>query len=108
MQLISLARDLWAGRPAVPRSPLWAPLAHRFLAEHSLCCVCGKPATVVHHKKPFHLFPELELVWENLAAMDERRTFSCHLWVGHCGDFKTYRHDFEQAADLVRQGLLVV
>ena len=45
----------------------------------------------VHHVKPFHLFPDLELDAGNLITLCERGAFSCHWIVGHGGrDWRDY------------------
>jgi len=43
----------------------------------------------VHHIKPFHIEPELELEPDNLITlcMDE---FDCHLLIGHGDSFQCY------------------
>jgi hypothetical protein len=52
-----------------PRSPEWRPLERHFIKKNPNCAYCGKPAVVVHHKKPFEWFPELELSEDNLISM---------------------------------------
>ena len=54
----------------------------------SRCIACGSEKHLqVHHIKPFHLHPELELEPSNLIVlcMD---TNECHLKLGHGGSFK--------------------
>jgi hypothetical protein len=60
-----------------------------------VCACCGSTKKLnVHHKKPFHLFPELELDLNNLITlcMDKE----CHLKIGHGGDFKDYNPNVEE------------
>lgn len=71
------------------RSSHWPALEKKFLKEHSSCAACGSTSKLnVHHIKPFHLFPELELVESNLVTlcMDNH----CHILLGHGGNFKAY------------------
>jgi hypothetical protein len=44
-----------------------------------------------HHIKPFHLFPELELVESNWVPLCEGNpSMNCHLVLGHLGNFASY------------------
>lgn len=93
------------------RSPKWSALRNRFLADHPACCVCGAKSTTVHHAKPFHLFPALELEESNLRSMCDR----CHLLIGHLGNFQNYNPDIDKhiktlnaakvAADIERKSI---
>ena len=49
----------------------------------------------VHHIKPFHLNPALELDPINLATLCESKKdgVNCHLWFGHLGNFKSFNVD---------------
>ena len=62
-----------------PRSGKWASLEKATLAAHPTCAFCGRPATVVHHAKPFEDFPELELDPANLLALCPE----CHGTIAH-------------------------
>ncbi len=77
-------------KPKSKRSGKWAALSKRFL-KGKACAVCGrKKELVAHHKKPFHLFPELELDESNLIPMCEGDVVNCHLSVGHLFSFMSY------------------
>ena len=72
------------------RSPLWPEVEKKFLKENPTCAACGsKNRLQVHHIKPYHLFPSLELRNDNLITlcMDENE---CHLLIGHGDNFKAY------------------
>lgn len=72
------------------RSPKWDNVQKDFLRSHSACAGCGSRLHLqVHHKKPFHLFPELELEPSNLIALCMDRT-ECHLRLGHGSNFKAF------------------
>jgi len=44
----------------------------------------------VHHVRPVHLFPELELEPGNLVTLCEGETMNCHLFFGHLGWWKAW------------------
>jgi 5-methylcytosine-specific restriction endonuclease McrA len=68
------------------RNREWDKLQRRFLKQHPLCAVCGTKHPEVHHIKPFHLFPSLELEESNLIAL----CFEHHLLFGHLMSYKSY------------------
>lgn len=89
-------------KPRTPRSPKWPALSKRFL-KGKVCAVCGrKVAVVAHHKKPFHLFPELELEESNLIPLCEGRTVNCHLAVGHLFSYRSHNPNVEEDAEVMR------
>ena len=80
------------------RSGKWPTVEKHFLEAHPTCEACGsKKRLNVHHCKPFHLDPELELDPNNLITlcMD---TKECHLHLGHGGSFKQYCPDVRKFA----------
>ena len=73
------------------RSSHWSTVRKNFIKKHSFCAVCnGTKKLNVHHIKPFHLHPELELDPSNLITLCEnnKRGLNCHLLIGHLGNFK--------------------
>ena len=69
------------------RSPHWATVERKFKQNSPDCAVCGTIKKVeVHHKKPFHLHPELELDPSNLISLCRPH----HQWWGHLGDWKSF------------------
>lgn len=75
------------------RSGKWRSLEQSFIDENPFCEVCGSHINLqVHHIKPFHLYPELELDPSNLITlcMD---TNECHLKIGHGGNWRNYFPD---------------
>jgi len=71
----------------ITRSSMWPKVRKYFLQGNNYRAVCNKKKGVeVHHIKPFHLFPELELDSGNLMALCRR----CHLFIGHMGYWKAY------------------
>lgn len=78
------------------RSPRWPKVRRDFLALYPTCACCGTDANLnVHHKKPFHLYPGLELDFGNLVTLCEGR---CHFLVGHLCDWRSYNPDVEADA----------
>ena len=80
------------------RSSHWPTVEKHFREGHSTCAACGsKNRLNVHHCKPFHLDPELELDPNNLITlcMD---TKECHLHIGHGGSFKQYNPNVRRDA----------
>lgn len=76
----------------VSRSRYWTKVRKEYLKKHSFCCVCGgKKKLQVHHIKPFHLYPELELEESNLITLCEfgKNGIICHLAVGHLGSYRS-------------------
>ena len=77
------------------RSPHWAATERKFKARFPDCAVCGTLKKVeVHHKKPFHLHPELELDPRNLISLCRVH----HQWWGHLGDWKSFNPAVEEDA----------
>lgn len=73
------------------RSPEWSNLRDEFIRNHPVCFLCGTAKDLqVHHKKPFHLYPELELDPDNLITLCTSKYwgFNCHLIAGHGGCYK--------------------
>lgn len=72
------------------RSSKWGKLQKEFLENNSRCALCdGTENLNVHHKKPFHLYPELELEESNLITlcMGEK---DCHLLIAHGNNFSYF------------------
>jgi hypothetical protein len=85
------------------RSPKWRAVQHAFLQMKPTCAACGSNIELqVHHIKPFHLHPELELQPSNLITMC-MSAGECHLLVAHGGSFACYNPNVvEDAATLLR------
>lgn len=94
---------------AAGRSSRWPRVRREFLSEHPVCACCGgKKLLNVHHVKPFHINPELELDPSNLITLCEGSNgLNCHLWVGHAGDWKAWnilvRADAEQFGNMLHK-----
>lgn len=90
---------------AKPRSTAWPKCRSNFLNTpgNGYCCVCRTNKLLnVHHKKPYHLFPDLELVFSNLITLCETPTHNCHFIVGHCLDWTAYNPKVIELATLLK------
>jgi len=79
-------------RNKTKRSSQWESLRLKWLQHHPCCAVCGSTSKLeVHHIKPFHTHPELELDPGNLVTLCEnkKKGINCHLFAGHLGNYKT-------------------
>ena len=75
------------------RSAAWPKVRAEFLKNHAACAVCESTQNLeVHHCRPFHLHPELELDPHNFVALCESDEggVNCHLHFGHLGSFKSF------------------
>lgn len=86
------------------RSSGWSATQKAFIAINNVCAATGKKGTLldplqVHHVKPFHLNPELELDPNNLITL--RR--SIHLWLAHLGSWSSYNLNIREDAAILRQ-----
>jgi len=86
-------------RLTAPRSPKWRALRRHHLAAHPTCAACGRTRSLqVHHIRPVHLWPDLELDPDNLITLCEGVLRGrCHLHIGHLGHW--YRWNPDVAAD---------
>lgn len=86
------------------RSHKWPAVQKLHLKFHPVCECCGSSKKLnVHHMKPFHLFPELELDLNNLITlcMDKE----CHLKIGHGGNFKDYNPNVEEDTKTLKSNI---
>ena len=87
--LRTIFRDRLIG--AGSRSGQWPKVRTYFLKENPTCAVCGGNKTLeVHHIKPFHTNPDLELDLNNLITLCENKKngVNCHLLFGHLGNYR--------------------
>lgn len=63
------------------RSGSWARVRREHLEREPACAACGRTKDLeVHHIRPYHDYPELELSPENLISLCSS---PCHLVHGH-------------------------
>ena len=95
-------RDVAVGH-GMERSPKWPGVQKLHLKFHPICEACGSSKNLnVHHKKPFHLFPEHELDMNNLITLCMDVEKECHIKIGHGDNFKDYNPDVEVDSEKVR------
>lgn len=82
------------------RSGKWPSVRKAYLKKHPICQVCGGNNKLeVHHKRPFHLHPSLELSPSNLITLCEgAKDVNCHLFLGHLGNFKGFNPSVKKDA----------
>ena len=97
--MISKLKDIIQGKASLSspsRSSKWPKVRKKHLEKNPCCAVCGATAKLnVHHIKPYHLFPELELEESNLITLCEcgKGGVNCHLFIGHLGNYKKINPD---------------
>lgn len=76
------------------RSSHWSSVRTAHIKAHPLCEICGKDKGLnVHHIKPFHIRPELELDPTNLITLCESGGMNCHITFGHLGNFHSFNEN---------------
>lgn len=74
----------WVVTYEAPRSPTWQHVRGQFVREHPRCEACGTDKNLnVHHIKPFHTNPELELDTSNLITLCRDH----HFKIGHLSNW---------------------
>jgi formate dehydrogenase assembly factor FdhD len=101
MEILKKIKDKIQGKvPAgTARSSKWPKVREEHLKKNNVCAVCGGDKKLeVHHKKPFHLHPELELEPSNLVTLCEalNKGLNCHLLIGHLGNYKNMNPDVDK------------
>lgn len=103
MEIVKHIIDAAQGKHPVgtSRSGQWPTVRKKHLTEHPRCEVCGGTTKLeVHHVRPFHLHPDLELDQGNLITLCEANHggANCHLLFGHLGNFKSFNVDVHEDA----------
>jgi 5-methylcytosine-specific restriction enzyme A len=97
--------DLIKGKPKSKRSSKWPLVRYIYLKSNPLCASCGGRENLeVHHKIPVHIRPDLELEKSNLITLCESKHYgiNCHLFVGHCGNYKEYNNNIDKGVNLIK------
>jgi 5-methylcytosine-specific restriction protein A len=90
------------------RSSKWSSVRKQHLKNNPRCALCdGIKKLEVHHIKPFHLHPELELDPDNLITLceDKGDGVYCHLFFGHLGNFHSINADVKIDIEIWREKL---
>lgn len=73
------------------RSYKWSKIRNKHLKKQPSCAACGSSKKLeVHHIKPVHTYPELELEPENLITLCAD---PCHIIFGHLKHWKSWNPD---------------
>lgn len=81
------------------RSSAWSKVEKLFIYKNPECAACGsKKSLNVHHKLPFHLYPEKELDIANLITLCMEKKKLCHFLIGHGGSWRSYNPNIEENA----------
>ena len=85
-----------------PRSPKWKKVRDSYIEHHNVCeCCSSKNKLQVHHIEPFCVAPDKELEYSNLITLCSR----CHLFMGHCGNWRNYNGNLNYWIGMVRHML---
>ena len=89
--MISYLRRLFGyAEYGVLRSSGWSKVRANWIKANPKCLACGTTHNLdVHHIKPYHLFPELELDTTNLVTLCRKH----HYEIGHFRDWRKYNID---------------
>jgi 5-methylcytosine-specific restriction endonuclease McrA len=105
-RLYKAIKEAVKGKPLKVRSPRWDNVREYHLEIYPTCAACGRNVnTQVHHIKPFHLYPELELDRNNLITLCENKETKCHLKIGHMGSWRRINPDVTQSASEFKENL---
>ena len=101
IQWLRVALGLDAPTFGAARSPKWSEVRNNFIKQHPTCEVCGtKKGCEIHHRRPFHLHPELELDEKNLITLCRPH----HYLIGHLMSWSSYNVNVgEDAAHLLEE-----
>jgi hypothetical protein len=85
------------------RSDKWPAARKAFLKSNPECAACGSTTLLqVHHCKPFHLDPALELDPNNFITLC-MSSKECHILLGHGDNFKMFNPDVREQARYVKE-----
>jgi len=83
----------------VPRSSKWNAVRRAHLDRYPSCAACGRDLyPEVHHIEPFHVRPDLELNPDNLLTLCDAPGASCHLLLGHLGNWSFWNPEIREVA----------
>ena len=85
-RLFDLFKDNFSGR-----SWTWTKVRSEHLKNNPTCAACGRDKKLeVHHIKPYHKYPELELDLNNLITLCDD---PCHFVFGHLMNYKSWNEN---------------
>lgn len=100
--MIKFLLSLFTRKSESKRSSHWTKVREEHLKIQSCCQVCGSVFNLaVHHIRPFHTHPELELDPKNLITLCEGGHpyhLNCHFLFGHLLNWSSWNpHVIEDA-----------
>jgi 5-methylcytosine-specific restriction protein A len=101
--------DMMLSKPEAPRSSHWPTVRAAHLVEHPKCESCGcddKKLLEVHHIRPYHVEPALELEPKNLITLCESPSHNCHLIFGHFLNWRSWNTTVNRDASRYRARVL--
>lgn len=79
------------------RSSKWKYVRSEHIKNYPECAACGRKTGLdVHHIKPYHINPELELDPNNLITLCDKY---CHFVFGHLMDWKSWNENVREDCD---------
>ena len=106
---VTTLKELQEGKePLHKRSSHWPTVRKNHVKNNPTCALCeGTKKLEVHHIKPFHIHPELELDPSNLITLceDKGNGVYCHLFFGHLGNYKSLNENVREDVELWRNKL---
>lgn len=106
-KLIEAIKDRVQGKVPLlsKRSSHWPTIREHFLKSNPECAACGcKEKLQVHHIRPFHIYPSLELDMSNLITLCEAER-ECHLRIGHNSSWRNENENVRADAQALRKSL---
>ena len=105
--MLNFGRLIWASQSFIwanqGRSGHCATVRKHHLEQFPKCAACGGSKKLsVHHIKPYHLYPDLELNPSNLITLCEKSEVlgcNCHFVYGHFGDWTAYNPKVIETAE---------
>jgi len=82
------------------RNSKWSVVRKLHKAQNPYCAACLGLKIDVHHVKPVHVFPWLELDLGNLISLCHKH---CHLILGHLGNWKLWNPRVRQVARVLHK-----
>ena len=85
------------------RSPHWTKTRTEHLLIEPACMICGTKKNLnVHHIKPYHKWPKLELVQKNLITLCETPGQNHHFILGHLRDWSSWNEHIREWVDIFK------
>lgn len=105
--LLTVSNPAGYDRLGNARSGRWPTVRAKHLENNPFCAACGRNQKLtVHHLKPFHLHPDLELDPANLLTLCESDVVNCHFFIGHLLDWKSFNSKAVEHAAMIHGAII--